>query len=115
MPYKHLAKTLLKKHRPVSKLSQNENPPLGMKVRRTMECGFISIAAGLSIFFLKRGQSAIFSIPHFSLRKRRIAGIPRANYFSFTAIAEISIRALLTKAAAWMVARAGLGSGITPL
>jgi len=38
-----------------------------------------------------------------------------ANYFSFTAIAEISMRALLTRAAAWIVARAGLGSGSTPL
>ena len=38
-----------------------------------------------------------------------------ANYFCFTAIAEISMRALLTSAAAWIVARAGLGSGITPL
>jgi hypothetical protein len=37
------------------------------------------------------------------------------TYFRFTAMAEISIRALLTKAAAWMVARAGLGSGITLL
>jgi hypothetical protein len=36
-----------------------------------------------------------------------------AAYFCFTAMAEISSRALLTKAAAWMVARAGLGSGST--
>src|SRR5579859_2912069 len=37
------------------------------------------------------------------------------HYFCFTAMTEISIRALLTNAAAWMVARAGLGSGMTPL
>ena len=39
----------------------------------------------------------------------------RSSYFCFTAIAEISTRALFTKAAAWMVARAGLGSGMTLL
>jgi hypothetical protein len=42
-----------------------------------------------------------------------VAGAER--YFCFTAIAEISILALFTRAAAWMVARAGLGSGITLL
>lgn len=34
-------------------------------------------------------------------------------YFRFTAMAAISIRALFTKPAAWMVARTGFGSGIT--
>lgn len=45
----------------------------------------------------------------------RMLASQAGTYFCFIAIAEISIRALLTKAAACMVARAGLGSGITLL
>jgi hypothetical protein len=52
---------------------------------------------------------------NFSGVRGEIPGSARGSYFCFTAIAEISMRALLTKAAAWIVARAGLGSGMTPL
>jgi hypothetical protein len=55
------------------------------------------------------------SAPHLSRSNRGTYICQGAGYFCFTAIAEISIRALLTRAAAWTVARAGLGSGITLL
>jgi len=37
---------------------------------------------------------------------------PAEVYFCFTATADTSIRALLTRAAAWIVAREGFGSGM---
>lgn len=44
---------------------------------------------------------------------QRVDPAPWNNrYYFLTAITEISIRALSTRAAAWMVARAGFGSGM---
>ncbi len=67
-----------------------------------------------------RSLGTLQSHPHFwgskTFPPMRNQGQPyRAGitpYFCLTAMAEISTRALLTRAAAWMVARAGFGSGI---
>ncbi len=78
---------------------------------------FISIGVALSNSFLNsrdRGRQP-FPAPRaksISQARRDCRIRQGASYFCFTAIAEISIRALLTRAAAWIVARAGLGSGI---
>jgi len=73
------------------------------------------MAAGVSTFL----GSEVFgseTVPvSKSVWQNILSGKRYSCYFCFTAIAEISMRALLTKAAAWMVARAGLGSGKTPL
>jgi hypothetical protein len=42
-------------------------------------------------------------------KQRKPASQAATTYFCFTAIAEISMRELLTRAAAWVVACAGLG------
>jgi hypothetical protein len=54
--------------------------------------------------------------------KERWSAVPRNHQISvldmcatFALLAEISILALLTRAAAWIVARAGLGSGVKVL
>jgi hypothetical protein len=75
------------------------------------------MASRVSTFFAlnPKRQAKLLAAPHVLWREQGSPGYAGESYFCFTAIAEISIRALLTKAAAWMVARAGLGSGITPL
>jgi hypothetical protein len=82
----------------------------------------IAIAVGVSTLCFRSlpFEEELQQHPHFSGRKRfrecaNRASLTRATtpYFCFTAMAEISTRALLTRAAAWIVARAGLGSGIT--
>lgn len=73
------------------------------------------MASRVSTFF---GQKPKATSKTVRLRHRFCGAVPVTpgeSYFCFTAIAEISMRALLTKAAAWIVARAGLGSGMTPL
>jgi len=79
-----------------------------------MESRFISTAPGVSTFFPTEFYTGLAVNNLLLWMKGTLVGNQIA-YFCFTAIAEISIRALLTKAAAWMVARAGFGSGITPL
>lgn len=72
---------------------------------------------GLRVY-LNRGRhvNPILRFASFLERHARMTFSQAGNdYFCLTAIAEISIRALLTKAAAWTVARAGFGSGITLL
>ncbi len=93
-----------------TELSSSENRNSIMKAPRN---------DGMSVYPNRATRANLFCASEhvFLERKRRMCQrrIPRADYFCLTAIAEISIRALFTRAAAWMVARAGLGSGITLL
>lgn len=70
-------------------------------------------------FFNRIGQEPPFDYFCSKARNRtftvREHGIGAALYLRFTAMAVISIRKLFTKPAAWIVVRAGFGSGITAL
>ncbi len=76
------------------------------------------MASRVSTFFGQKPKATSKTVRlrhRFCGASREVPVTPGESYFCFTAIAEISMRALLTKAAAWIVARAGLGSGTTPL
>lgn len=67
------------------------------------------------VFFENASTGRLY---HGHTQSQRVLGLVKAfngYFFDFTAIAEISMRALLTRPATWTVARVGLGSGMTLL
>lgn len=81
---------------------------------------FLENTVGLTVYrnhtaSVNQFSNRDFGESHYADRGQHQRLVSRLRYFCFTAMADISMRALFTKAAAWTVARAGFGSGITPL